>query len=378
MTTRCSTNWARRCSTGPSRAGPGPGRARRAFLQRAVEAFDRTLAIDSENVTAHYALSLLHAELGDASLAARHREAHLRYTLDEQARNRVIAEHRAAHPGQPRRAVRRDHRSAAEGRYRGKRVRDIVVPIRSVRSSSCPRPSWCPASSSWFLRSRPAAPISSGPAASERRRRGAPARFVDVTEAAGLGGFRRINGAEGEKLLPETTGGESALVDVDNDGDLDVVLVNGRPWPWSTAAAEAPSSAVSLYLNDGQGRFTDATAAAGLAVRRYGMGVAAGDFDNDGWTDLFITAVGQNVLLENVGGQFPTSRPPPASAAGRTSGARAPPGSTRIRTAIWTSTSATTSAGRGPSTRPRTSHSPAWAGPTVRPGTSKARRPSST
>ncbi|MEZ5421429.1 MAG: hypothetical protein R2708_29385, partial [Vicinamibacterales bacterium] len=78
--------------------GPGRAEARRAFLQRAVEAFDRTLAIDSENVTAHYALSLLHAELGDASLAARHREAHLRYTLDEQARNRVIAEHRAAHP----------------------------------------------------------------------------------------------------------------------------------------------------------------------------------------------------------------------------------------------------------------------------------------
>ncbi|MEZ5421430.1 MAG: VCBS repeat-containing protein, partial [Vicinamibacterales bacterium] len=157
----------------------------------------------------------------------------------------------------------------------------------------------------WFLRSRPAAPISSGPAASERAAAAAPpARFVDVTEAAGLGGFRRINGAEGEKLLPETTGGGGALVDVDNDGDLDVVLVNGRPWPWSTAAAEAPSSAVSLYLNDGQGRFTDATAAAGLAVRRYGMGVAAGDFDNDGWTDLFITAVGQNVLLENVGGRF--------------------------------------------------------------------------
>lgn len=157
----------------------------------------------------------------------------------------------------------------------------------------------------WFLRSRPAAPISSGPAATERAAAAAPpARFVDVTEAAGLGEFRRINGAEGEKLLPETTGGGGALVDVDNDGDLDVVLVNGRGWPWSRAATGAPASTVSLFLNDGRGHFTDATAAAGLAVKGYGMGVAAGDFDNDGWTDLFITAVGQNVLLENVGGRF--------------------------------------------------------------------------
>jgi hypothetical protein len=71
---------------------------RRARLAEAVAAFERTLAIDSENVTAHYALSLLHAELGDQARAADHREAHLRYTADEQARNRVIAEHRAAVP----------------------------------------------------------------------------------------------------------------------------------------------------------------------------------------------------------------------------------------------------------------------------------------
>jgi tetratricopeptide (TPR) repeat protein len=71
---------------------------RRELLGDAVAAFDRTLAIDSENVTAHYALSLIHADLGDATRAATHREAHLRYTADEQARNRVIAEHRAANP----------------------------------------------------------------------------------------------------------------------------------------------------------------------------------------------------------------------------------------------------------------------------------------
>ena len=72
--------------------------ARTALLRRAVDAFDRTLAIDAENVTAHYALSLLHGELGDQARAAVHREAHLRYTPDEQSRSRVIAMHRLANP----------------------------------------------------------------------------------------------------------------------------------------------------------------------------------------------------------------------------------------------------------------------------------------
>ena len=157
----------------------------------------------------------------------------------------------------------------------------------------------------WIARRAPTAPVSSGPAASERAATTAPpARFSDITAEAGLGAFERMNGATGEKLLPETTGGGGAFVDVDNDGDLDIVLVNGRAWPWTSGGGAAPRSTVVLYTNDGAGHFTDSTAAAGLAVQRYGMGIAAGDFDNDGWTDLFITAVGQNVLLENVGGRF--------------------------------------------------------------------------
>ena len=154
-------------------------------------------------------------------------------------------------------------------------------------------------------------PVTSGPAAIERVAAAAPvAHFVDVTAGAGLGTFTRVNGAAGEKLLPETTGGGGALADLDNDDDLDVVLVNGRAWPWSMpAAAPAPpgtggASTVAIFSNDGAGHFTDRTAAVGVNVRRYGMGVAVGDFDNDGWTDLFITAVGQNTLLKNVGGRF--------------------------------------------------------------------------
>jgi len=155
----------------------------------------------------------------------------------------------------------------------------------------------------WWLRpSSP--PVSSGPDAAERLSGDAPAaRYVDATADAGLGGIMRVNGATGEKLLPETTGGGGAFVDIDNDGDLDVVVVNGRPWPW-TPNATPPRSTLLLYINDGRGHFTDATATTGLAVQRYGMGVAAGDFDNDGWTDLYVTAVGQNTLLRNVGGRF--------------------------------------------------------------------------
>ncbi|MGE0814912.1 MAG: CRTAC1 family protein [Vicinamibacterales bacterium] len=157
----------------------------------------------------------------------------------------------------------------------------------------------------WRLTRPPATAPSSGPAASARADVPAPpARFVDVTAEAGLGDYRRVNGATGEKLLPETTGGGGAFVDVDNDGDLDLVVVNGRAWPWTRPAGPPARSTLTLFVNDGRGRFTDGTAAAGLAVQRYGMGVAVGDYDNDGWTDLYVTAVGQNVLLENVGGRF--------------------------------------------------------------------------
>ncbi len=78
--------------------GTARAEARAARLRQAAAAFDRTLAIDAENVTAHYALNLIHGELGDATRAATHRDAHLRYTADEQSRSRVMAIHRAASP----------------------------------------------------------------------------------------------------------------------------------------------------------------------------------------------------------------------------------------------------------------------------------------
>jgi hypothetical protein len=153
----------------------------------------------------------------------------------------------------------------------------------------------------WSARSA----LTSGPPAGDRAVLAAPpAAFVDVTAAAGLTHIAREHGAEGEKLLPETSGGGGGLVDVDNDGDLDLLLVNGRPWPWSARAKSPRVSTLALLLNDGRGRFTDRSAVAGLKLDSYGMGLAAGDYDNDGWVDLFVTAVGRSTLLRNIGGRF--------------------------------------------------------------------------
>jgi len=130
------------------------------------------------------------------------------------------------------------------------------------------------------------------------------AAFVDITRAAGIS-FEHENGADGEKLLPETMGGGVAFFDYNNDGRPDLLFVDSRPWPWSPRAGAARRPRLVLYRNDGGGRFTDVTVAAGLgAVDLYGMGAAAADYDNDGWVDLFVTAVGENRLFRNIGGRF--------------------------------------------------------------------------
>jgi hypothetical protein len=121
-------------------------------------------------------------------------------------------------------------------------------------------------------------------------------RLVDVTASAGLE-FRHNNGAYGDKLLPETLGSGCAFIDYDADGWQDILLVNGMDWP----GHRRQRSTLRLYRNNRNGTFTDVTRAAGLAVELYGMGVAVGDFDNDGFPDLFVTCVGQNRLFRNTG-----------------------------------------------------------------------------
>ncbi|HVG70595.1 MAG TPA: VCBS repeat-containing protein, partial [Vicinamibacterales bacterium] len=120
--------------------------------------------------------------------------------------------------------------------------------------------------------------------------------FVDVTGPAGLM-FRHNNGAYGGKLLPETLGAGCAFLDYDNDGWPDILLVNGADWP----GHQTQRSTLRLYRNNRNGTFTDVTRAAGLDVEMYGMGVAVGDYNNDGFPDVLVTCVGQNRLFRNTG-----------------------------------------------------------------------------
>jgi hypothetical protein len=145
----------------------------------------------------------------------------------------------------------------------------------------------------WYLSSPGPAP--DGPPSTT----GAPiVRFRNVTEQVGIN-FRHVNGAFGKKLLPETMGGGVAVLDYNNDGFQDILFINSCYWP-GHADANQPSPTLALYRNKGDGTFEDVTEEAGLKISLYGMGVTAGDYDNDGYVDVFITCVGGNRLFHNV------------------------------------------------------------------------------
>ena len=121
-------------------------------------------------------------------------------------------------------------------------------------------------------------------------------RMVDVTSSAGID-FRHYTGAYGGKLLPETMGSGCAFIDYDADGWQDILLINGMDWP----GHQHEHSTMKLYRNNRNGTFTDVTRKAGLDIELYGMGVAVGDYNNDGFPDIFVTCVGQNRLFKNTG-----------------------------------------------------------------------------
>lgn len=128
-------------------------------------------------------------------------------------------------------------------------------------------------------------------------------KFVDVTKESGIN-FVHVNGAEGEKLLTETMGSGVAFFDYDGDGDQDLFFVNSSYQPNSKTKSEyRPTHA--LYRNDGKGKFQDVTKEAGLDQSTLGMGVATGDYDDDGDIDLYVSGVGGGVLFRNDGkGKF--------------------------------------------------------------------------
>ena len=120
-------------------------------------------------------------------------------------------------------------------------------------------------------------------------------QFAEATTATGLK-FVHNSGRAGKKFLPETMGAGGAFVDLNGDGWLDSVLINGRDW-----TPKGRRSLSAIYKNNGNGTFTDVTPASGFDVEMYGMGVAAGDYDNDGRDDLYVTTLEGDRLFHNEG-----------------------------------------------------------------------------
>ena len=122
--------------------------------------------------------------------------------------------------------------------------------------------------------------------------------FIDVAREAGLNAKTIYGGEHKNKYLLETTGCGVAFYDYDNDGWLDIFLVNGWRLEGFPAGQEPTSH---LFKNNRDGTFTDVTAKAGVAHSGWGQGVCIGDYDNDGFEDLFVTYFGKNVLYHNNG-----------------------------------------------------------------------------
>jgi enediyne biosynthesis protein E4 len=124
-----------------------------------------------------------------------------------------------------------------------------------------------------------------------------PVVFQDIAEKAGLSNWRHVMGTPEKQFIIETVGSGVALLDYDNDGWLDIYLVNGSTYDAENGKATPPHAA--LFHNNHDGTFTDVAAKAGVSNDRWGFGVAVGDYDNDGWPDLYVTNFGKNRLYHN-------------------------------------------------------------------------------
>jgi hypothetical protein len=122
--------------------------------------------------------------------------------------------------------------------------------------------------------------------------------FEEVPARVSGIGWTHNNAHSPERYLPETVGAGCAFFDYDNDGWMDIYLVNSGPSDFYTPTTTLKNA---LYRNNHDGTFTDVTDRAGVAGGRFGMGIAAGDYDGDGWQDLYVTAYGRNILYHNTG-----------------------------------------------------------------------------
>ena len=128
------------------------------------------------------------------------------------------------------------------------------------------------------------------------QRAGPDVRFTDATAEVGIDFTHR----HGSEPAPTTLGGGVSVLDFNRDESPDLFFVNGAPWPWSDSPWQSPATS-KLYRNDGTGHFTDVTSRAGLDFVMNAMAAVAGDYDNDGFDDLFVTCIGGNRLFHNRG-----------------------------------------------------------------------------
>jgi len=126
---------------------------------------------------------------------------------------------------------------------------------------------------------------------------GAPVVFIDIAKQAGLTKFRHRSGSPEKNTIIETPGSGVALLDYDNDGWLDIYILNGSTMP--ALLGKEPAPRAMLFHNNHDGTFTDVTDKAGVANERWGFGVAVGDYDNDGWPDIYVANYGKNRLYHN-------------------------------------------------------------------------------
>jgi len=140
------------------------------------------------------------------------------------------------------------------------------------------------------------------PAATPKPKDSAPiANFVDMADKAGLTAITVFGGVDTKKYIIETTGTGLAIFDYDNDGWPDIFIINGT---MMEGLPSGPAPTNHLYHNNHDGTFTDVTAKVGLTATGWGQGVCVGDYDNDGWEDLYVTYYGKNRLYHNDHGVF--------------------------------------------------------------------------